>query len=127
MEIDWFLVSMICLVFVILIITNIYLIVHFQHPSDKNEALFPKLLVLMGLTLSQLTILLLPLDVANNSGYAGCDGYDISVCGGLNMEIAWEIVYFSVLAFVVLLIPFAICYYEADDGMGNHQESQLCR
>ena len=93
-----------------------------QHPDDKNEAYLPKILVLLGFTLSQACILLLPLDVANKDGYAGCAGYDTSVCGGLDMQGFWEGVYIAILVFVVFLIPFAIFYYEADDGMGNANE-----
>jgi LMBR1 domain-containing protein 1 len=71
--------------------------------------------------------LLLPLDVANNAGYAGCSsGYDSEDCGGLDMALAWEIVYCTVLVFVVFLIPLIIFYYEAEDGMGNVKESQWC-
>ena len=95
---------------------------HTQHPDDKNEAYLPKILVLLGFTLSQACILLLPLDVANKDGYAGCSGYDTSVCGGLDMQGFWEGVYIAILVFVVFLIPFAIFYYEADDGMGNAGE-----
>ncbi len=43
----------------------------YQHPDDKNDAYVPKLVVLFGFVLSGATVLLLPLDVANNEGYAG--------------------------------------------------------
>ena len=49
---------------------NVYVLVHFQHPDDRNQAWFPKIVVVTGLTLSVLSILLLPLDVANR---AACD------------------------------------------------------
>jgi len=65
---DLFLVIMIAVVFLILLAINVYIIVHFQHPDDKNEAYFPKLLVLLGFTLAEGSILMLPLDVANNEG-----------------------------------------------------------
>ncbi len=42
------------------------------------------------------------------------------------MALAWEIVYILTLVFAALLIPFAIFYYEADDGMGNMKESMFC-
>jgi len=124
MTADWFLILMAVVVLVILLAVNIYLIIHFQHPSDKNEALFPKFLVLFGFTLAQIIVLLLPLDVANNAGYAGCDGFDTEVCGGLSMELMWEVVYIAVIVYVVVLIPFAIFYYEADDsGMTTEGET----
>ena len=43
----------------------------YQHPDDKNDAYIPKLVVWFGFVLSGATVLLLPLDVANNEGYAG--------------------------------------------------------
>jgi len=61
--------------------------------------------------------LLLPLDVANNSNYAGCDGYDTNLCGGLNMRLFWDIFYYAIPLFVFILIPFMTFFYEADDGM----------
>ena len=97
-----------------------------QHPDDKNEALFPKCLVLLGFMIAQGSILMIPLDVANQGTYAGCQGYDNTFCGGLDMAMAWQILYIVVLAYIVLLIPFAIFYYEADDGQGNLKESQCC-
>ena len=45
--------------------------VKYQHPDDKNDAYFPKLVVLFGFVLAGATVLLLPLDVANNEGFAG--------------------------------------------------------
>ena len=97
-----------------------------QHPDDKNEAIFPKILVLIGFTLAQASVLLLPLDVANREGYTGCDGYDTALCGGLNMTLVWEIFFIIILVYVVLLIPFTIFFYEADDGFGNIGKSRFC-
>ena len=52
----------------ILLIGGIYLIINYQHPDDKNEAWIPKLVVLLGFILAGVTVLMLPLDVANNKG-----------------------------------------------------------
>jgi len=68
---DWFLILTTCIAFVLLLVAGVYFLVHYQHPDDKNEAWFPKLTVLLGLVLAGATVLLLPLDVANNEGYAG--------------------------------------------------------
>ena len=35
--------------------------------------------------------------------------------GGLDMMLMWTIIYYSVLAVGVVLIPFAIFYYESDE------------
>lgn len=47
----------------------------------------------------------------------GCDGYDTSFCGGLNMELFWDIFFWLIPIWVFFLIPFSTFYYEADDGM----------
>ena len=68
---DIFLIVVTVVTFVLLTIVGVYLIVKYQHPDDKNDAYLPKLVVLLGFVLSGATVLLLPLDVANNEGYAG--------------------------------------------------------
>ena len=68
---DLFLIFVIVVAFVILTIIGLYLVVKYQHPDDKNDAYFPKLVVLFGFVLAGATVLLLPLDVANNEGFAG--------------------------------------------------------
>jgi len=62
-----FLIVAIC----ILLIAAIYFQVHYQHPDDRNTAYFPKAVVIGSFVLAGLTLLLLPLDVANNAGYIG--------------------------------------------------------
>jgi len=47
----------------------------------------------------------------------GCEGFNTAVCGGLNMVLFWDIIYWLIPAWVFILIPFCIFYYEADDGM----------
>lgn len=68
---DWFLILATCISFLLLLVASVYFLVLYQHPDDRNEAWFPKLTVLLGLVLAGATVLLLPLDVANNEGYAG--------------------------------------------------------
>lgn len=130
---DWFLILATCISFCLLLVASVYFLVQYQHPDDRNEAWFPKLTVLLGLVLSGATVLLLPLDVANNEGYAGCAGYDTKMCGGINMVLFWEIFFWTIPAFVFLLIPFMTFFYEADDGMlmagtsvGAQRNSRIC-
>ena len=65
------LIISILVAFAIMVISGIYFIVYYQHPDDKNEAYFPKLIVLLGLCLAGGTVLGLPLDVANNTTSPG--------------------------------------------------------
>jgi len=123
---DIFLIISILIAVAILAVVSFYLLVHFQHPDDKNDAYFPKFVVLTGFVLAGCTVLLLPLDVANNDGYAGCDGYNTKVCGGLNMNLLWQIMYMITLVYLVFFIPFSVFFYEADDGtlMGGPRKSR---
>ena len=68
---DIFLICVIVISLVILLVVGLYLLVKYQHPDDKNDAYIPKLIVWFGFVLAGATVLLLPLDVANNEGYAG--------------------------------------------------------
>ena len=68
---DVFLIVSTVVAFFILFVVAVYLLVYYQHPDDRNEAYFPKFVVIGGIMLAGATALLLPLDVANNEGYAG--------------------------------------------------------
>ena len=68
---DWFLILATSITFLLLLVAAVYFPVYYQHPDDRNDAYFPKLTVILGLVLAGATVLLLPLDVANNEGYAG--------------------------------------------------------
>eukprot|EP00573_Skeletonema_grethae_P001066 CAMPEP_0201686634 /NCGR_PEP_ID=MMETSP0578-20130828/1004_1 /ASSEMBLY_ACC=CAM_ASM_000663 /TAXON_ID=267565 /ORGANISM="Skeletonema grethea, Strain CCMP 1804" /LENGTH=540 /DNA_ID=CAMNT_0048170711 /DNA_START=67 /DNA_END=1689 /DNA_ORIENTATION=- len=114
---DIFLICVIVVGFFLLTVVGLYFVVKYQHPDDKNDAYIPKLVVLLGFVLAGGTVFLLPLDVANNSNFAGCEGFNTAVCGGLNMVLFWDIIYWLIPAWVFILIPFCIFYYEADDGM----------
>jgi LMBR1 domain-containing protein 1 len=72
---DIFLICVIVIAFLILLVVGLYLLVKYQHPDDNNDAYIPKLVVWLGFVFAGATVLLLPLDVANNEGYAGeCAG-----------------------------------------------------
>eukprot|EP00978_Attheya_sp_CCMP212_P001739 scaffold3574_cov49-Attheya_sp.AAC.3 len=114
---DWFLIIATLAAFIILLVVGFYILIYYSHPDDKNDAYFPKAVVVLGFVLAGGTVLLLPLDVANNEGYPGCDGFDTELCGGLNMELFWNIFFWLIPIWVFLLIPFMTFYYEADDGM----------
>jgi LMBR1 domain-containing protein 1 len=49
--------------------------------------------------------------------FTGCDGYNTRLCGGLNMQLFWDIFFWLIPIWVFLMIPFSSFYYEADDGM----------
>ena len=87
------------------------LLVYFQSEEDQNVAYAPKLAVILGLTLTCLLVLMLPLDVANRS--AG---------GALPMELLWQIMYIAVAGMAIGVVPFMMFYYEAwDPESRNYQ------
>uniref|UniRef100_A0A7S2YMM4 LMBR1-like membrane protein n=2 Tax=Entomoneis paludosa TaxID=265537 RepID=A0A7S2YMM4_9STRA len=114
--VDVFLVIAIVVAIAILLVAAVYLLVYYQHPDDHNDAYIPKFVVIIGFCLAGWTVLLFPLDVANNEGYAGCDGYDTKFCGGLNMEAMWTAIFWMIPIWIFVMIPFSTFYYEADDG-----------
>jgi hypothetical protein len=50
---------------VLVLLVSVYLLVNYQHPDDANQAYFPKLVVVLGITVAVLSILMLPANVAN--------------------------------------------------------------
>jgi len=71
-----------------------------------------------GLTLSELSILLLPLDVANRAACA--DAVVLSACNfALPMLELWTAVYMMMLILIVFVVPFTLFYYEQDHDMST--------
>ncbi|EFA76425.1 LMBR1-like conserved region-containing protein [Heterostelium album PN500] len=95
---------------VLIMLASLYLIVYFQHPDDKNVAYFPKIIVILGIGLASISILMLPLDVANKGGE-----------GGFPMETLWIVVYIAIAVFAIVIVPFAMFFYESDEADGGNQ------
>jgi hypothetical protein len=57
---DPFLIVGFTLLMLVMLIINIYILAYWQHPEDKNESIFPKLLIIFGLQLSAVAVLMLP-------------------------------------------------------------------
>ena len=83
-------------------------LVYFSSEDDRSNAYFPKFVVVIGLTMVCLSVLMLPLDVANRptSTYEG---------GGFDMELLWNIMYVFQGLMAILIIPSSLFYYEAED------------
>ncbi len=78
MGFNWFLIIIIIVVVVLVVLSSIYILINFQHPEDNNVAWPPKIVVVFGLTMAICTVLLFPLDVANQS--ACKSGVSLSAC-----------------------------------------------
>ena len=96
---------------------NISVLKMWGSPEDHGRAFFPRATVVISLVLAEFSVLLLPLDVGARSpsifGNVGC-GYWNGECGN-NQELVnvWIGLYIVIAAFVIVIIPFAILFYEA--------------
>lgn len=50
----------------------------------------------------------------NRSGLVGC-GFWNDGCGGLNLALVWQVAYAIIFGLIVVVFPFMIFFYEADD------------
>jgi len=103
---------------------SFYILIYYSHPDDRNQAYFPKVVVVLTLSLSEIAVVMLSLDVANQAGVVGC-GQSNNNCGGLNLAVAWQAIFGTALVFVGGVIPFAIFFYEANED-GRSVRSRLC-
>jgi LMBR1 domain-containing protein 1 len=100
---DWWLVLLCVVGSILVLVINIYLLIHYQSPEDHNQAWIPKIVVVSGLSFAFFIILLLPLDVGNRSG------------GGLQLEALWQFILMAVAVLGFIVIPFCMFYYEEQD------------
>lgn len=98
---------------VLVLLFNVYLLVNYQHPDDKNQAYFPKLVVVIGLSIAVISILMLPGDVANRQACRHAI-YNGACNLTLPMKTLWLVVYIIDAVLVFFFIPFAMFYYEGD-------------
>ncbi|KAH8092023.1 LMBR1-like membrane protein [Aureococcus anophagefferens] len=107
---------------VVLTVVNVYVLVKWQHPGDKNQWVSAKAAVVLGMLVTELVIVGLPLDVANNGGARDCsyDWGDTAECGGLDMRAYWLSVFGLAIAWVWVVIPTYVFAYEAHDELGEH-------
>lgn len=97
---------------ILIIISSVYFLVHFQHPDDKWVAWFPKSVVVLGLSVACYNIFLLPLDVSNQRG-------EFTAPGGIPMlEINLAFFITTIIASAVI-VPFVMFYYEGVDDVDD--------
>ncbi|KAJ3296794.1 hypothetical protein HK104_001210 [Borealophlyctis nickersoniae] len=102
---------------ILVILAAIYFLVYFQHPDDKWVAWFPKIVVVLGLTLACYNIFLLPLDVANQKG-------QLSPAGAIPMTQINLAFYITTIIMALVGVPFTVFFYEgADDTDDDDQRS----
>ncbi|KAK9054929.1 hypothetical protein SSX86_026008 [Deinandra increscens subsp. villosa] len=111
---------------VLVFIFNLYLLVNYQHPDDKNQAYFPKFVVVLGLSVAVISILMLPADVANRQACRHAI-YNGACNLTLPMKDLWLAIYIIDSILVFFVIPFAMFYYEGDQDktVGKRMKSAL--
>jgi LMBR1 domain-containing protein 1 len=105
---EGFLITVMVVMTILIMIASVYVLVYFQSEDDKNTAWAPKIAVILGLTLTCLLVLMLPLDVANRS-----------TASGLPMADLWQGMYLAVAIMCIGVVPFQMFYYEAWDPESN--------
>ena len=111
---------MIIIIAVALLITNIYILIYFSHPEDKDSVIgwILKGIVIVGLILAWCQVLMIPLDVSNNRTFGG----------GINMQIFWFIIFVLTLIYILVIFPISSSLYEAQDEwtLGEKIKHSLC-
>lgn len=105
--VDAWLIVVTVISIILMLAINIYLFIMYSHPDDLKSASgwFSRIVIVFGSALGWGLVLMLPLDVANSRG----DG------GGFNMELFYMIMFIIFFAFIVVIAPFTLFYYESDD------------
>lgn len=110
---NWFMIIVVAVVAVLAIVFSLYIMIIYQHPEDKNQAWFPKIVVIFGMTIAIYTVLMFPLDVTN-SQVCSTTLPLVDCSTTFPMDILWQIVYLANIITVFVLVPFAFFYYEGD-------------
>ncbi|KAK8948710.1 LIMR family protein [Platanthera zijinensis] len=101
---------------VFMLLFNVYLLVNYQHPDDKNQAYFPKFIVVFCLSNTVISILMLLADVANQQAYrhfiyTGFSNFMLPI------KTLWLLVCTTGVVLVFFFVSFAMFYYEGDQDM----------
>ena len=100
---------------VLILLASLYFLVYFISPEDKWTAWAPKVLFILCLSLACFNVLMLPLDVANQS-LSGVGS------GGLPIRGIAIVCFLTSICIVFTIIPFCVFWYEGiDDGSGGSQ------
>lgn len=118
---NWFLILIAVVVVILVVISNVYVLIDYSHPEDRNQAWFPKGVVIFGLSLAVIAVLMFPMDVANK---AACStGISPSACTyTLPMYTLWMAVFIMILVMVFAIVPFTLFFYEADSDFTFFQK-----
>lgn len=105
--VDIWLIVVTVVVFILMILLNLYVLAVYLHPDDKGfvNGIFEKIIIILGSTLLWCFVLILPLDIANSRGTGA----------GFNIEVAYQILFIIYLVFLVFILPMVLFFYETDE------------
>jgi hypothetical protein len=105
-----FLGVVIFLIFIIIFISNIYILAYFSHPEDKMTfgIWYYRVLVILALSFANYLVFLVPLDIASAKR-------DDSISLGYNMSLIWTIINFLACMTVMFFLPLALIVYNNEE------------
>ncbi|KAL0481069.1 lipocalin-interacting membrane receptor [Acrasis kona] len=105
------LIIMMIVIPVIFLFSSFMFVVFFSSPVDRFQAILPKIIVILGMTFAGCAVLFLPFDVWNNIQ-----------AGGLTSAtpVIWQIIFAFMAAWIVLVLPFSLIYFETFDSEKDH-------
>lgn len=119
MEVDIFLLLFVLAVICLSGFANVRILQYYQDPNDRGigKSIFVKGVIVTSLTLCWLLNILLPIDVRNSR----------PVPGWLDMRSLWMVAFITLAVFLLLIIPAAMFYHEADDdaAIGKHKKRHV--
>ncbi|KAL0482739.1 LIMR family protein [Acrasis kona] len=113
-----FLIVLLVVIPVLFIFFSFLFVVFFSSPVDRFQAVLPKIIVILGMALAGCAVLFLPFDVWNNSQGGGLTNAT---------PIIWQIVFAVIAAFIVIIVPFSMLYFEAYDSDKPPVKNVLCQ
>lgn len=110
---NWFLIIVCIVVALLMVVVAVYTLLHYQHPEDRNQAWWPKIVVVFSIWLSVCTVLFFPIDVTNRKSCSHEIPIDLCQFAIPATEI-WYILVITNVVVTWFVIPFTMFYYEAD-------------
>lgn len=102
---DIALIVVVSILAAIMIVAMAAFVWFYQHPDEYGQSYFYKAILVIGFSFACYSVLLLPLDVANQGGVSrGLDP--------IPMDLLWLITYLTEGGIILVLVPFLMYFYE---------------
>eukprot|EP00698_Gefionella_okellyi_P000768 TRINITY_DN1068_c1_g2_i1.p1 TRINITY_DN1068_c1_g2~~TRINITY_DN1068_c1_g2_i1.p1 ORF type:complete len:515 (+),score=104.60 TRINITY_DN1068_c1_g2_i1:64-1545(+) len=109
-NLDIVLIVVVSVIAALILVSAFVMVWFYTHPDDYFSGYLYKIVIVIGFSLSCFSILMMPLDVANQADIArGVDP--------LPLDTMWLVVYIAMVSMVLFMIPFLMYFYEADGNV----------